>query len=217
MRRLAMAEKGKRPGAEARRKQILEAAIEVMGAKNYHWSTTKEIAEAAGVSERTVFFYFKNKQEIYQEAIRQATRDMLEAVRHAAPPHSDIRVFLKMSERNFLAFLKEHPLKVKLLFQSLDSMGDKVLQKDLREIFQSIYELFFLIVEKAKERGEINGDVSTLSAVVCILGFHFIVAYVEFLELDWFKGEQDIYSVVDVFADFVTGRNLGSDPFLQSQ
>ena len=47
---------------------------------------------------------------------------------------------------------------------------------------------------------------STLSAVVTILGFHFVVAYVEFMKLDWFDGEEDIYSVVDVFADFVTGR-----------
>jgi AcrR family transcriptional regulator len=201
-----MAGKAKRPGSEFRRKQILEAAIEVMGEKNYDWATTKEIAQAAGVSERTVFFYFKNKKEIYQEAVRQATQDLLEGVRRATPPQADIRAFLKMSERNFLAFLDEHPLTVKLLFQSLASMGDKELNKDFREIFQSIYDLFFLIVEKAKKRGEIKEDVSTLSAVVCILGFHFVVAYVEFLELDWFKGDDDIYSVVDVFADFVTSR-----------
>ncbi|RJP29896.1 MAG: hypothetical protein C4536_11135 [Actinobacteria bacterium] len=66
--------------------------------------------------------------------------------------------------------------------------------------------LFFAIIEKAKERGDINEGVSTLSAVVCILGFHFIVANVELLKLDWFAGEEDIYSVVDVFADFVTMR-----------
>jgi AcrR family transcriptional regulator len=201
-----MTNTGKRAGTEARRKQILEAAIEVMGQKNYYWATTREIADTAGVSERTVFVYFKNKKEIYREAVRQATQDMLEAVRHAAPPEADIRAFLKMSERNFLAFLDEHPLKVKLLFQCLDSMGDKEFNEDFREIFQSIYELFYLIVERAKQRGEIDEDVSTLSAVSCIVGFHFVVTYVEFLKLDWFEREQDIYSVVDVFADFVTGR-----------
>jgi hypothetical protein len=55
-------------------------------------------------------------------------------------------------------------------------------------------------------RGDIKEGVSTLSAVVSILGFHFVVAYVEFLKLDWFAGEEDIYSVVDVFADFLTRR-----------
>lgn len=201
-----MATETKRPGAEARRKQILDAATDVIGKKSYHWATTKEIAEAAGVSERTLFFYFKTKKELYREAVKQAHLDLFEALGRAAPPQGDIRAFLKMSERNFLVYLDEHPLKVKLLFQSLDTIGEEDLKKDGQEIFQSIYKLFYFIIEKAKERGEINEDVSTLSAVVAILGFHFVVAYVEFLGLDWFSGEHDIYSVVDVFADFITDR-----------
>ncbi|MBN2025806.1 MAG: TetR/AcrR family transcriptional regulator [Actinobacteria bacterium] len=201
-----MPTEAKRPGAEARRKQILDAAAEVFGGKCYHWATTKEIAQAAGVSERTLFLYFENKKELYRQAVLRAHRDLFEALGRAAPPMDDIRAFLKMSERNFLTFLAEHPLKVKLLFQALDSMGDEDLRDDIRDTFQSLYELFFAIIEKAKEKGDINEGVSTLSAVVCILGFHFIVANVELLKLDWFAGEEDIYSVVDVFADFVTKR-----------
>ena len=201
-----MPAEAKRPGAEARRKQILDAAVEVFGGKCYHWATTREIAQAAGVSERTLFLYFENKKEIYRQAVKQAYRELFEALGRAAPPIDDIRAFLKMSERNFLAYLDEHPLKVKLIFQALDSIGDDELQDDFRDAFQSLYELFFAMIEKAKELGDINEDVSTLSAVVCMLGFHFIVAYVEFLKLDWFAGEEDIYSIVDVFADFVTNR-----------
>jgi len=201
-----MAAAAKRPGAEARRKQILDAAAEVIGGKCYHWATTKEIAQAAGVSERTLFLYFENKKELYREAVMQAHRELFEALGRSAPPMDDIRTFLKMSERNFLAYLEEHPLKVKLLFQALDVMGDEDLREDIRGTFQSLYELFSAIIEKAKQRGEINESVSTLSAVACILGFHFILAYAEFLKLDWFAGEDDIYAVVDVFADFVSAR-----------
>jgi AcrR family transcriptional regulator len=198
---------GKRAGAELTRKQILDASMEVMGEKNYHSATTREIAQRAGVSERMVFFYFKSKKILYKEAIKRATGDMLEAVQRATPPRSDIRAFLKMSERNFLAFLGEEPLKVKLLFQSLDSLGDEELSVYIREIFQNFFDLFYVMLEKARKRGEINQDVSTIAAVVSIIGFHFVVAYVEFLGLDWFKDEQnDIYSIVDVFADFITAR-----------
>lgn len=196
----------KRPGAEARRRQILDAAAEVIGEKNYHWATTREIAARAGVSERTLFLYFENKREIYREAARQAHRDLFEALGRSAPPLDDIRTFLKMSERNFLAYLAEHPLRIKLLFQALDSLGDEELKEEFRDIFQSLYEVFAAIVEKAKGRGEIREGVSTLSAVVSILGFHFVVAYADFLKLDWFAGEEDIYSVVDAFADFLTDR-----------
>lgn len=195
-----------RPGADARLKQILDAAMEVFGAKCYHAATTKEIARAARVSERTPFLYFENKKEIYRDAVKQAYRDLFEALSRAAPRMDDIRTFLKMSERNFLAFLDENPRKVKPLFQSLDSIADEDFRDDFREAFQSLYKLFLAIIEKAKKQGEIRERVSTLSAVVSILGFHFVVANVEFLGLDWFSGENEIYSVVDVFADFITDR-----------
>lgn len=198
----------RRPGAEVRRKQILDAAAEAFGKKCYHSATTKEIARAAGLSERTIFLYFENKKELYRQAVKRAHRELFEALGRAAPPMDDIRAFLKMSERNFLSFLEENPLKVKLIFQALDAMGDEDLRDDIRDTFQSLYELFYAIIEKAKKRGEINEGVSTLSAVVSILGFHFVLANAVFLELDWFAGEEDIYSVVDVFADFVANREI---------
>jgi len=49
-----MPEQGKRPGAKVRKQQIIEAAIKVFGEKNFHWATTKEIAQGAGISERVI-------------------------------------------------------------------------------------------------------------------------------------------------------------------
>lgn len=197
----------KRPGAEARRKQILEAAFEVFGRKNYNWASTKEIAELAGVSERTIFFYFDNKKELFLATIRQGTAEIVEAVLRARPPQADISAFLKMSERNFLDFLKTYPFKVKLLFQSIDATEDPEIRKEFQGLLQALYQLFQVIVEDARKRGNIREEVSDISAIVCILGFQFVVAYVELLDLDWFTREQeDIFSLVDVFVDFLTAR-----------
>lgn len=197
----------KRPGAEARRKQILEAAFEVFGRKNYNWASTKEIAELAGVSERTIFFYFDNKKELFLATIRQGTAEIVEAVLRARPPQADISAFLKMSERNFLDFLKTYPFKVKLLFQSIDATEDPEIRKEFQGLLQALYQLFQVIVEDARKRGNIREEVSDISAIVCILGFQFVVAYVELLDLDWFTREQeDIFSLIDVFVDFLTAR-----------
>jgi TetR/AcrR family transcriptional regulator len=203
----SMVENAKRPGAEARRKQILEAAFEVFGRKNYNWASTKEIAELAGVSERTIFFYFDNKKELFLATIRQGTAEIVEAVLRARPPQTDISAFLKMSERNFLDFLKTYPLKVKLLFQSIDAIEDPDIRKEFLNLLQAFYRLFQAIVEDARKRGEIREEVSDISAIVCILGFQFVVSYVELLDLDWFTGEQvDIFSLIDDFVDFLTAR-----------
>jgi len=49
---------------EARRNQILDAAARVFAEKGFHRATTKEIANAAGVSEGTIYNYFDNKADL---------------------------------------------------------------------------------------------------------------------------------------------------------
>jgi AcrR family transcriptional regulator len=48
----------------ARQTQILDAAAHVFSQKGYQNATTKEIAEAADVSEGTLYNYFANKREL---------------------------------------------------------------------------------------------------------------------------------------------------------
>ncbi len=50
--------------AEARRNQILDAAAKIFAEKGFHRATTKEIAQAAGVSEGTIYNYFANKGDL---------------------------------------------------------------------------------------------------------------------------------------------------------
>ena len=48
----------------ARRAQILEAAASLFAEKGFHRTTTKDIAEAADVSEGTLYNYFDNKEDM---------------------------------------------------------------------------------------------------------------------------------------------------------
>jgi AcrR family transcriptional regulator len=48
----------------ARKEQILDAAARVFAEKGFHRATTKEIAEAADVSEGTIYNYFGSKNDL---------------------------------------------------------------------------------------------------------------------------------------------------------
>ncbi|MEK3933958.1 TetR/AcrR family transcriptional regulator [Sporosarcina sp. FSL W7-1349] len=49
---------------EKRRAEIIDAAVKIFSKKGYHPTTTKEIADAAGMNVATMFQYVKNKQDI---------------------------------------------------------------------------------------------------------------------------------------------------------
>jgi AcrR family transcriptional regulator len=56
---------------EERRRGIVEAAVPLFARKGFAGTTTKEIAEAARVSEALVFKHFPSKAALYEEIVRQ--------------------------------------------------------------------------------------------------------------------------------------------------
>lgn len=57
--------------AEARRTQILEAAVQVFAEKGFHRATVRDVAQAAGVADGTIYNYFKNKKALLLAMITQ--------------------------------------------------------------------------------------------------------------------------------------------------
>ncbi|GAB4209010.1 MAG: TetR/AcrR family transcriptional regulator [Roseiflexaceae bacterium] len=54
-----------------RRRQILEAALKVFSTKGFQKATNKDIAEAAGISPGLIYWYFKDKQDLFLSIIRE--------------------------------------------------------------------------------------------------------------------------------------------------
>src|SRR5918912_447662 len=60
------------PGAQAageRRLQIAQVALRLFSERGFRGTTTKEIAQAAGVSEAIIFRHFATKEELYRAII----------------------------------------------------------------------------------------------------------------------------------------------------
>ena len=64
----------------ARRTQILEAAEAIFAAKGYHGATTREIAQAADVSEGTLYNYFTSKRDLFVGLMISRTDALVESI-----------------------------------------------------------------------------------------------------------------------------------------
>lgn len=69
----------KRSGVETK-KRILEASMDVFSHKGYAASNIREIAKAAKISIGTVYIYFKNKEELYQNLIENKKQELTDRV-----------------------------------------------------------------------------------------------------------------------------------------
>lgn len=97
-------------------------------------------------------------------------------------------------------------------YQSVDTIDDPEMKREIGRAIQGLYDLFFKVMEDAQRRGEMRRNLPVGTEVIYILGFNLIVGVVKFLDLDWFEGDLDVFTVVDAFADEITARQHRPGP-----
>jgi AcrR family transcriptional regulator len=79
-----MAATTERKSREARREEILDAALEVFAEKGLHGASTEEVARRAGISQPYVFRLFGTKKELYLAVVARCFRQTLGIFQRAA-------------------------------------------------------------------------------------------------------------------------------------
>jgi len=78
---------------------LLAAAVEAFGKRGYHATTTREIAERAGMSPAGMYIHFQSKQDILYQVSRRGHAAVLEVVEDSlaadAPPEEQVRRFVQ--------------------------------------------------------------------------------------------------------------------------
>src|SRR4051812_29048738 len=90
--------------AEFRHEEILEAARQVFAQKGFRDTSVDEIAQAAGVAKGTVYLYYPSKEAIYNAALEDGLRHLIDAVRTRMDAESGLRGMI----RAFVATKLEH-------------------------------------------------------------------------------------------------------------
>jgi AcrR family transcriptional regulator len=107
---------------DERRRVIVEAAVALFSQKGFRGTTTKEIAEAAGCSEATIFKHFATKNELYTAILE--TKSQIDATlakaAQAAACKDDIGVFRAVGLESLTRTEQDPSLMRLLLFSALE-------------------------------------------------------------------------------------------------
>jgi AcrR family transcriptional regulator len=79
------------PKAEQRVRDILRVGREVFAERGYERATTTEIAQRLGVSEATVFTYFRGKRELCMRVIQDWYDEIIAAIEAGLPREAPVR------------------------------------------------------------------------------------------------------------------------------
>ena len=113
---------GERLKGDERRRVIIDAALALFARKGFRGTTTKEIAEAAGCSEATIFKYFTSKDELYSAIleVKSAIEETLAKATEAAAKGDDAGVFRAVGLEALVRTEQDPSLMRLLLFSALE-------------------------------------------------------------------------------------------------
>lgn len=118
------------------REKILDTALRLFTQYGVDATPTSRISREAGVSTGTLFYYFKDKDNLVGALYLSIKKEMALAVRHHDDPSLPVKERIMQGMRGFIAWGVENPLKVRFLDQCYNypGIGEEV-QKQVYDEF----------------------------------------------------------------------------------
>jgi AcrR family transcriptional regulator len=148
-----------------KKKLILEAATKSFTIFGYKATTMSQIAKQANVGKGTIYTFFKNKEELFDEIID----DLINEMKYIAEKSiKDEDSFIEKAHKgisSIMDFHKEHDLTIKLL-QEQKEIGTNAVNEALNRFQNAIISYISKKIEEAIEKNEIVNCDPEMTALV---------------------------------------------------
>lgn len=108
------------------KQRLLDATLKLISEKGYLGSTTREIAQEAGVTELTLFRHFGTKEKLFEALLR--THTFLPRLKELLPELDGLSYgdSLRLIATRFLLSLKERKSLVKIMYSEVTTYPEKI-------------------------------------------------------------------------------------------
>ena len=153
------------------KKKTIEAAINLFAKQGYHGTSTLQIAKEAGVSQATVFKYFKTKEDLLYSIIVPVIPKLFLNFRKRTQNTNSLEELISYAVEDRMMFLKENKNTVKIVFSEI--LTNENLKTQLIDSLKVVFaEINFKdILQKHKENNpEINEGLSSAEVIRSFAG-----------------------------------------------
>ncbi|OKP74515.1 TetR family transcriptional regulator [Paenibacillus helianthi] len=138
-----------------RRQQVLQAATKSFSLFGYKATTMDQVAKIANVGKGTIYTFFTNKEQLFDEILREVMMDMkVIAEREIRRERSFFENLHRVLDA-LLEFRSEHELFIKLSQESRD-FGTPQANEGLDKLENVVLEYLQREVEHAMDQGEVK-------------------------------------------------------------
>lgn len=122
--------------------------IEIFAVKGYHSATMEEIAQAIGVAKGTLYYHYKNKEDLYYSVIQYGIYIFEQSINQALQNETDPVVKIKKLIRKLLNFFDMYLDFTLVIIREL--YGNNSKRDLLKNLILSITKIISAILEEGK-------------------------------------------------------------------
>lgn len=147
---------------EERRREIVEATLELTAEQGIKRVTTQAIADRVGIAQPTVFRHFKTRDAIFAAVIGWIAENLFNAInigsKSDAPADEQLRLLIQRQ----LTFINKHRAIPKVLFSDLLHLESPKLKAALQEVMNRyinrVTELLNEGIQSGRFRDDLDAD-----------------------------------------------------------
>ena len=186
------------------RTEIIDAAMELFANKGYHETTMSDVVEASNTSKGTVYYYFDNKQELFETMINDVISRLYNSFERIAEKDCSVKEKLKKMMEVHANFYKKN---YKLAFSIF--MEGKKIDADCKEEIWRWHKKFNSLVENVMKDGVEEGLLKDKN--LKLMSFSFLGLTNSFGP-SVFEGDYDVNELVDYTIElFLQGVGRGNE------
>jgi AcrR family transcriptional regulator len=144
-----------------RRRQLLDAALEVFVSQGYHAAAMDEIAERAGVSKPVLYQHFPGKLELYLALLDESVGTLVDTVRDALRSNTDPKQRVAATFGAYFEYVGGQGQAYRLIFES-DLSNEPAVRNRLEMVQRQCAEM---VSQAVKQDAGISDDEAHLLSV----------------------------------------------------
>ena len=153
--------RGNRLPRHERRRQLLDAALEVFVSQGYHAAAMDDIAERAGVSKPVLYQHFPGKLDLYLALLDESVGTLVETVRDALSSNTDPKQRVAATFGAYFEYVGGKGQAYRLVFES-DLSNEPAVRERLEEVQHQCAEM---VSQAVKQDAGIPDDQAHLLSV----------------------------------------------------
>jgi TetR/AcrR family transcriptional regulator len=136
------------------KQKLLDAALEAFSENGFKGTSTRDIAERAGVHHPLITYHFKNKDELWRASAKYIFRDFISGLSEAQEKHANDCPKARFAAmiRIYVHYAASHPALHKIILQE-SSYPSKRLDWLIEKFLQPLSEVAIGYVAELQEKG----------------------------------------------------------------